>query len=235
MAATTTGSMVSATVGSAGATSAQIPASWWVRNDFSEMVSRCGVWAASWMVREGNRRSITATSPKWRSRSTRATSVPVAARATARLVDRKVLPQPPLELNTVMTLPGARSSPASVGTPPASRPRRVLAISSALAAAARVVAASPVAARTSLTPTRRAWRSSSPVSCWRISSTDTSGAPCCSRPARASASLSDRVGPTSAASTAPPSAATAAIASSGPATRTARPVSPARAVASQVA
>jgi hypothetical protein len=29
--------MVSATVGSVGATSAQIPASWWVRNDFSEM------------------------------------------------------------------------------------------------------------------------------------------------------------------------------------------------------
>src|SRR5215211_124741 len=128
------GLMVSAAVGSVGATSAQIPESWWVRNDFSVSASSPGFWAASWMVWDGNRCSMMATSPKWKSRSTRATSAPPRLRATARLVDRNVLPQPPLELKTVATLPGARPSPASVGAPPLSRPRRVLAISIALAA-----------------------------------------------------------------------------------------------------
>jgi hypothetical protein len=41
------GLMVSAIVGSVGATSAQTPESWWVRNDFSVSASRPGFWAAS--------------------------------------------------------------------------------------------------------------------------------------------------------------------------------------------
>ena len=41
------GLMVSATVGSVGATRAQIPESWRVRNDFSDSASMLGFWAAS--------------------------------------------------------------------------------------------------------------------------------------------------------------------------------------------
>jgi hypothetical protein len=41
------GLMVSATVGSVGATRAQIPESWRVRNDLSDRASRPGLWAAS--------------------------------------------------------------------------------------------------------------------------------------------------------------------------------------------
>jgi hypothetical protein len=176
-----------------------------------------------------------ATSPKCRSRSTRATSTPPRLRATARLVDRKVLPQPPLELNTVATRPGGLPSP-SVGAPPPRRPLSVLAISIALAAAVRTAVSSLADERTSLIPTRRAWRISSPDSWRRISSTETSGAPCWRAPARARASRSLRLGPKMAASTSRPSAATAAMASSGLAARTTRSVSPARALlASQVA
>src|SRR5215213_10449865 len=126
------------------------------------------------MVCDGNRCSMMATSPKWRSGSTRASSAPPRLRATARLVDRNVLPQPPLELNTVTTRPGDLPSP-SVGAPPLRRPRRVLAISIALAAAVRTASSSLAEDRTSLTPTRRAWRNSSSDSWRRISSTDTSG------------------------------------------------------------
>jgi hypothetical protein len=41
------GLMLSATVGSVGATRAQMPESWWVRNDFSDSASSPGFWAAS--------------------------------------------------------------------------------------------------------------------------------------------------------------------------------------------
>src|SRR6266511_4200952 len=121
------------------------------------------------MVRVGNSCNTIATSPKCRSRSTRATSVPPAARATARLVARKVLPQPPLALNTVMISPG-RPPGASGLAPPgpaASRPRSEVASSIARDTDERTVSPSLEAASTSRTPNRSAARSIWPDSLWR--------------------------------------------------------------------
>ncbi len=58
------------------------------------------------MVRCGTKPKAMAASPNWRSRSTRATRLPVWARPAARFVAMKVLPVPPLVLKTTIRLPG---------------------------------------------------------------------------------------------------------------------------------
>jgi len=89
----------------------------------------------------------------------------VAAEGDGQVGREERLAAATLELNTVTIRPGLRPSPGSVGAPPLPRrPRRVLAISSARPAAPRTAFSSLAEERTSLIPTRSAWRISSPDS-----------------------------------------------------------------------
>ena len=129
---------------------------------------------ASTIVCCGASLSITATSPNWRSASTRTTGLSVRrARTTARLVAITDLPAPPLVEKTVMTWPSSPSSTADVGASgradggercrrPAGPPRPGALVSTG-------------AASTSLTPARSAWRNSSVVSSAAMRMAPTSG------------------------------------------------------------
>ena len=99
--------MLSPALGSIGATRACRPERCGVINEARAGPSRSSpIGTASAMVCVGKSCSAMATSPNARSRSTRATvPLPESAMAEARLVERVVLPQPPLAEKTVTTRP----------------------------------------------------------------------------------------------------------------------------------
>ena len=110
---------------------------------------------------------LIATSPKARSRSMSSVLAPVLARYVATLVDRVVLPTPPLAENTVTTLP---SRPPSR---PACPMRR--AVRSRLRRSASTSAVWSSAVTTSRTPLRSAWESAVTSTRWRRRMTPSSG------------------------------------------------------------
>ncbi len=102
-----------------------------------------------------------ATSPNWRSRSTRATRWPRAARPAARFVERKVLPVPPLVLNTTMRLACCTSSRCPAPASPSSMLRFAWLTCTAPSTAAKSSFFSTGTWSMSLAPARRAFRKSS--------------------------------------------------------------------------